>query len=148
MMSWRRGKAYAQDLRDRVLAATGRLREVAERFGVSQAYVSRVRSRHKRLGQTSAGAQHNHVPLRLAALREPLLAQVGLAPEQTLAQLCQWVRAEHGLQVGATTMGKTLARLGLTRKKRQSMPANKSEATLSGRVRTGPLDKLCRPAGG
>ena len=28
-MSWRRGKAYAQDLRDRVLAATGRLREVA-----------------------------------------------------------------------------------------------------------------------
>ena len=24
MMSWRRGKAYAQDLRDRVLAATGR----------------------------------------------------------------------------------------------------------------------------
>ena len=90
------------------------------------------------------------MPLRLAALREPLLAQVGLAPEQTLAQLCQWVRAEHGLQVGATTMamGKTLARLGLTRKKRQSMPANKSEATLSGRVRTGPLDKLCRPAGG
>ena len=150
MMSWRRGKAYAQDLRDRVLAATGRLREVAERFGVSQAYVSRVRSRHGRLGQTSAGAQHNHVPLRLAALREPLLAQVGLAPEQTLAQVCQWVRAEHGLQVGATTMamGKTLARLGLTRKKRQSMPANKSEATLSGRVRTGPLDKLCRPAGG
>ena len=102
MMSWRRGKAYAQDLRDRVLAATGRgragrLREVAERFGVSQAYVSRVRSRHKRLGQTSAGAQHNHVPLRLAALREPLLAQVGLAPEQTLAQLCQWVWAEHGM---------------------------------------------------
>ena len=124
----------------------GQLREVAERFGVSQAYVSRVRSRHGRLGQTSAGAQHNHVPLRLAALREPLLAQVGLAPEQTLAQLCQWVRAEHGLQVGATTMamamGKTLARLGLRRKKRQSMPANKSEATLSGRVRTGPLDKL------
>ena len=56
MMSWRRGKAYAQDLRDRVLAAKGRLREVAERFGVSQAYVSRVRSRHERLGQASAGA--------------------------------------------------------------------------------------------
>ena len=122
MLSWRRGKAYAQDLRDRVLAATGRLREVAERFGVSQAYVSRVRSRHGRLGQTSAGAQHNHVPLRLAALREPRLAQV-----------CQWVRAEHGLQVGATTMamamGKTLARLGLTRKKRRCMLPSKSEAT-------------------
>ena len=34
-MSWRRAKAYAQDLRDRVLAATGRLWEVAERSGVS-----------------------------------------------------------------------------------------------------------------
>ena len=85
-MSWRRGKAYAQDLRDRVLAAKGRLQEVAERFGVSQAYVSRVRSRHERLGQISAGAQHNHVPLRLAGLKAPLLAQVALAPEQTLAQ--------------------------------------------------------------
>lgn len=129
MMSWRRGKAYAQDLRDRVLAAPGRLREVAERFGVSQAYVSRVRSRHGRLGQTSAGAQHNQVPLRLAGLNGPLLAQVALAPEQTLAQLCQWVRAEHGMEVGATTMGKTLARFGLTRKKRRFVLASKSEAT-------------------
>ena len=116
-MPWRRGKAYAQDLRDRVLAAPGRLREVAERFGVSQAYVSRVRSSHGRLNQACAGAQHNHVPLRLAGLSEPLLAQ-----------LCQWVRAEHGMQVGPTTMGKTLARFGLTRKKRRFMLPSKREA--------------------
>jgi transposase len=148
MMSWRRGKAYAQDLRDRVLAATGRLREVAERFGVSQAYVSRVRSRHERLGQASAGAQHNHVPLRLAGLKAPLLAQVALAPEQTLVQLCQWVRVEHGIEVGPTAMGKTLARLGLTRKKRRCMLPSKSEATSRRRARTGPRNKLGRPAGG
>ncbi|WP_349276572.1 transposase [Polaromonas hydrogenivorans] len=140
-MSWRRGRAYAQDLRDRVLAAPGRLREVAERFGVSAAYVSRVRSRHGRLGQTSAGAQHNHVPLRLAGLKEPLLAQVALAPEQTLAQLCQWVKAEHGIEVGPTTMGKTLARLGLTRKKRRCMLPSKSEATSRRRARTGPQEQ-------
>ncbi len=88
-MFWRRGKAYAQDLRDRVLAAPGGLREVAERFKVSQTYVWRVRTRCQQLGQTSAGVQCNHVPPRLGALREPLLAQVALAPEQTLAQLCQ-----------------------------------------------------------
>ena len=36
-MSWRRGQAYGQDLRDRVLGVPGlRLREVAERFGVRQ----------------------------------------------------------------------------------------------------------------
>jgi transposase len=117
-MFWRRGKAYAQDLRDRVLLATGLLREVAERFEVSQSYVSRARSRCKRLGQASAGAQCNHVPLRLAALKAPLLAQVALAPEQTLVQLCQWVQAEHGIAVGPTTMGKTLIRFGLTLKKK------------------------------
>ena len=127
-MSWRRGRAYSQDLRDRVLAAAGLLREVAERFGVSQAYVSRVRSRHKQLGKTSAAAQCNHVPLRLAALSEPLLAQVAKAPEQTLAQLCQWVQAEHGVQVCAATMGKTLKRLGLTRKKRPFTPPSKIKA--------------------
>ena len=147
-MSWRRGKAYAQDLRDRVLAAQGLLREVAERFGVSQAYALRVRSRHERLGQTSAGAQHNHVALRLAGLEEPLLAQVALAPEQTLAQLCQWVQLEYALEVGVTTMGKTLARLGLTRKKRQCTLPSKSEATSPRRVRNGPQNKFCRPAGG
>jgi transposase len=93
IMSWRKGQAYGQDLRDRVLAVPGLLREVAERFGVSASYVSRARSRLSRLGQASAGTQCNHVPLRLAALKVPLLAQVTLAPEQTLVQLCQWVKA-------------------------------------------------------
>jgi len=83
MMSWRRGQAYAQHLRDRVLVASGTLGEVAERLGVSKAYVSRVRSRQERLGQSSPGAQRNHVAPRLQAVREPLLAQVALAPEQT-----------------------------------------------------------------
>jgi len=65
MMSWRRGQAYAQHLRERVLAATGTL-------GVSSTYVWRVRSRCSRRGQTSAGAQVNHVPLRLGGLQEAL----------------------------------------------------------------------------
>ena len=46
-MSWRQGQPYGQDLRDRVLAASGTAAAVAERFGVSAAYVttsSQVRS--------------------------------------------------------------------------------------------------------
>ena len=39
-MVWRRDKAYAQDLRGRVLLATELLREVAARFDVSQSCVS------------------------------------------------------------------------------------------------------------
>ena len=99
-MARQRGRAYAQDLRDRVLAAPGRLREVAERFGVSPSYVSRARTRRSRLGQVSPGSQCNHVPLRLAKLKDSLLAQVALAPEQTLLQLCRWVQSEHCLLVG------------------------------------------------
>lgn len=104
-MSCRKGQAYGQDLRDRVLAMPGVLREVAERFGVSQAYVCRARARHEKLGQTSPGAQCNHMPLRLAAL------------EGALRELCQWVRAKHGIEVGTTTMFKTLKRFGVTLKK-------------------------------
>ncbi|MBG6074204.1 hypothetical protein [Polaromonas sp. CG_9.11] len=136
-MPWRRGKAYAQDLRERVLAATGTLGQVAMRFGVSASYVSRVRSRHSRLGQASPGVQGNHMPLRLGPLEPELLKQVALAPEQTLAQLCQWVKVEHGIAVGTTTMCKTLARFGLTLKKRRSMPASSSALTLHRRERPG-----------
>ena len=68
-MSWRKGQAYGQDLRDRVLQAPGRLREVALRFGVSASYVLRVRARREQLGQSVAGAQCNHMPLRLGALK-------------------------------------------------------------------------------
>ena len=113
-MSWRSGQAYGQDLRDRVLAMPGVLREVAERFGVSQAYVCRARARREKLGQTSPGAQCNHRPLRLAALEPALREQVAKAPAHTLRELCQWLRDAHGIEVGTTTMFKTLGRFGLT----------------------------------
>ena len=116
-MSWRKGQAYAQDLRDRVLTTPGVLREVAARFGVSQAYVCRVRARRDRHGQTSPGTQCNHMPLRLAGLEQALRAHVATAPAQTLRELCQWVWDAHGIGVGTTTMYKTLGRFKLTLKK-------------------------------
>ena len=116
-MSWRNGQAYGQDLRDRVLAMPGVLSEVAERFGVSQAYVCRARARRDKLGQASPGAQCNHRPLRLAALESALREQVAAAPTQTLRELCQWSRQVHGIEVGISTMHKTLGRFGVTLKK-------------------------------
>ena len=45
-MAWRRGQAYGQDLRERVLGAAGlSLRAAAARFAVSPSYVSKVRAR-------------------------------------------------------------------------------------------------------
>lgn len=116
-MSWRKGQAYGQDLRDRVLAMPGVLREVAQRFGVSQAYVCRARARRDKLGQMSPGAQHSHMLLRLAELQSELHAQVAAKPTQTLRELCQWARQVHGVEVSTTTMHKTLRRWGLRLKK-------------------------------
>jgi len=118
-MGWRRGQAYGQDLRDRVRTANGSIREVAERFAVSQSYVVRVRAR-QRLGQISAGVQCNHVPPRLQGLESALAEQVAAEPDLTLAQLCRWAETEYGVRVSLSTMCKTLLRLDLTLKKRHS----------------------------
>jgi transposase len=125
-MAWHQGQAYGQDLRDRVLSAHGSIAEVASHFKVSKSYVARARSRRRRLGDDTPGAQHNHVPSKLSGLEAVLIARVHALNDQTLKQLCQWLHAEHGVEVSVTTLWKTLARLGLSLKKRPSMPQSKS----------------------
>ena len=52
-MGCRRGQAYSQDLRDRVLAAAGEpIRSVAARLAVSPSYVSKVQSKFPALCST------------------------------------------------------------------------------------------------
>ena len=117
-MIWRRGQAYGQDLRDRVLAAMGEpIRVVAARFGVSASYVSKVRSRLRKTGETTAGPQRNQVAPRLAPLYEALRAWVAEHSDATISELRAWVAGEHGIAVSYPVMWKTLARLGLTLKK-------------------------------
>ena len=54
-MAWRRGQAYGQDLRDRVLAAEGEtVRMVAARLSVSPSYVVKVRARLRQTGEREA----------------------------------------------------------------------------------------------
>ena len=146
-MAWRKGQAYGQDLRDRVLQATGRVVDIAVRFGVSPAYVSRTRARCEQLGQTCAGAQRNHVPLRLAALKDDVLAQVAKAPEQTLVQLCAWVHTRHGIVVKPSTMHKSLVRFGLTFKKKRYTPASSNAPTSRSPAPAGPPSSRRWPNG-
>ena len=128
-MAWHQGQAYGQDLRDRVLHASGSIAEVATRFRVSQSYVARARSRRRRLGDDRPGTQRNHVPLKLRGLEDVLAARIQAHTDQTLEQLCQWLQAEHGVQVSVTTLWKTLARLGLSLKKRPSMQQSSNART-------------------
>ena len=135
-VAWHRGRAYAQDLRDRVLSASGSIAEIAERFEVSASYVVRARAR-KRLGEEAPRAQRNHVAPRLAGLEPALAGEVERRNDQTLAELCAWAEREHGVRVGLTTMWKTLARLELTLKKRPSTPASSTARTLPQRAAPG-----------
>jgi transposase len=125
-MAWHQGQAYGQDLRDRVLNASGSIVEVATRFKVSQSYVARARTRRRQIGDDSPGAQRNHVPLKLSGLEDVLATRIQAVNDQTLEQLCQWLQAQHGVQVSVTTLWKTLARLGLSLKKRRSMQQSRN----------------------
>jgi transposase len=117
-MAWRRGQAYGQDLRERVLAAADlSLRAAAARFAVSPSYVAKARARLRETGEATPGPQFNHVPPRLAPLADALRARVAGGSDASLAELRAWVLAEHGVRVSQPVMWKALARLGLTLKK-------------------------------
>jgi transposase len=72
-MLWQRGKAYSQDLRERVLAAADDglpVGRIAGLLRVSISYVSKVLSRRDRTGRRTALAQRGHLPPKLAALHD------------------------------------------------------------------------------
>lgn len=122
-MSWRLGRAYSQDFRDKVLAAFDAgepARDVAERFSVSVSYVYKADLRRRRTGDSSAGAQRCHVPLRLEAHRQAVLAHVADHPDATIPELREWLLAEHEVRVCCATIWKTLRLFGLTFKKSRS----------------------------
>ena len=129
-MAWRRGQTYGQDLRDRVLACPDlTLVQVATRFGVSPSYVSKVRARLRDLGDASPGAQHNHVPLRLAPFTIALRAQIDAQPDAKLRELRSWLEKTHGVCVSHPVLWKVVARLGLTLKKSTSGPRSRIART-------------------
>ena len=120
-MAWRRGQAYGQDLRDRVLACPDMtLMQVATRFGVSASYVSKARARLRDLGDAGPGAQRNHVPLRLAPFVDAVRTRVRAAPDAKLNELRSWLRETHNVSVSYAVMWKVVTRLGLTLKKSTS----------------------------
>jgi transposase len=89
-MLWHRGKAYSQDLRERVVAAADdgeSIGRIADVLRVSVSYVSKELSRRRLTGQTTALAQRCHVPTGLAALHGAIEVQVTIRPDATIAEL-------------------------------------------------------------
>jgi transposase len=115
--------AYSQDLRDRVLLAGDRgmpTKKIAEVFDVSPAWVRRLKQRRRETGETSprpsGGMRVRKIDLaRLAEL-------VSEQPDATAKEL----RARLGIVCAESAIYAALKRLGLTFKKRRSMPRNKT----------------------
>ncbi len=128
-MGWRSGQAYAQDLRERVLAAVGSARSVAARYEVSVSYVVKARQRQRDHGETSARPQRSHTPRLLTDLHDTILARVETQADATLAELREWLRREHRVSVSMGLMWNTLRRLDLTLKKRPSAPPSRRVPT-------------------
>lgn len=124
--SWRRGQAYSQHLRDRVLAMPElTARQAAARFDVSPSYVVKARARLRDAGERETRPQCNHVPPRLAGHEQVLGERVEAVPDATLDELQAWLAAEQAASVGRTALWKGLARMGLTLKKSTSGPRNR-----------------------
>ena len=128
-MSWRQGKAYGQDLRDRVFTAFDAgapVVEVAETLFVSTSYVSRALLRRERTGETAARAQCGHVPPKLEPLYEAIRERVASFPDATLEELRTWLLETDDVEASTTLVWETLAKFNLTFKKRPFTPPNKT----------------------
>src|ERR1700761_5494968 len=127
-MLWQRGKSYSQDLRERVFAAADdgeAVGRIATMLRVSVSYVSKVLTRRRVTGQTTARPQRCHVTPKLGGLHAEIEAQVANRPDETIAGLRGWMPETHKYYASSGLMSKTLAALDLTFKKSLSTPPSR-----------------------
>lgn len=139
-MNWRRGKAYSQDLRDRVLSAVDGgmpVYEAAALFQVSVSYIYKARLRRQRTGETSARLQRCRLGRALEPYYEAIGAVVAARPDATLDELRAWLLETHGVPASQGGMWNALDRLDLTLKKRRSTLQSRSGPTSQPRAMPG-----------
>lgn len=118
-MSWKRGEEYSQDLRDRVLDASGRVCEVARRYGVSVSYVSKACARYQSTGERTTkrrGGQHKPI---LAGREDVLRSRIAAVPDMTLVELQTWLLETQAIKISIGALSNTLTRMGLSFKKKR-----------------------------
>jgi transposase len=125
---------YSMDLRQRVIGACdagGKTKAVAKTFGVSPAWVRRLKQHRRERGdivpRTGGGSRGRKID------RDRLAALVKEQPDATLVEL----RDRLGVDVTPWAVGKALRQLGLTYKKSRSAPPSKTAPTSPTRGRSG-----------
>lgn len=98
-MSLKRGAAYSQDPRDRVLHTSGTIREAAERFGVRPSDVSKAGARSRTSGQRTTKIRGGQRKPILAGREDLLRARTAEVPDATLAELQTKLHETHGIKI-------------------------------------------------
>ncbi|HEY0100013.1 MAG TPA: hypothetical protein VGB76_13775 [Pyrinomonadaceae bacterium] len=116
-------KAYSLDLRQRVLSAALRgdrtIPQVAGLFGVSTAFVNKMRRLHRTGVDLMPRPHGGGYPSRLLPRHEKLLrAEVRRRKDSTLEELRAHLAVGDGLAVSVSTVSRALIRLDLPRKKK------------------------------
>lgn len=112
----------SNDLRIRIVEARAQERQsydqLAERFGVGRATVSRVLRLARETGSVEPAPHAGGVARRVTEAGHKLLGDLLRArSDATLDELRATLAARIGVEVSRSTMGRELRRLGVTRKK-------------------------------
>jgi putative transposase len=122
-------RAYSEDLRRRVVAAVmagATCRIAAARYQVSVSFVVKLMQRWRGSGSVAARAVGGKRPYGLAGHAQLVRQLLATDPDVTLEELRRRL-VDQGVQVGRSSIDRFLTSLGLTRKKRRSMPPSRPE---------------------
>jgi len=122
-MLYQPGKAYSQDLRERVFVASDegeQVCEIAELLRVSVSYVSKALMRRRTTGETTVRSGRGHKPPKLAPFYPAIRAYVAERADTTIEALRAWLLATHQVSASVGLIWHTLKLLGLTLKKSHS----------------------------
>lgn len=131
-------RTLSLDLRERILASydnhEGTRAEIAHRFRVSLGMVKKLLQQRRRTGNIAP--RHHFAgrkPMIVAAHQNQLRALLSKKNDLTLREL----REATGLKCSLQAINVVLARMGLTYKKRLSVPVSRTGPTSSGRASSG-----------
>ena len=118
-------QAYSLDLRQRIIDACNNgqsEKQVAERFAVSLGSVQRYKRQLKQRGTLKQKPWPGRAPKIKKDQKQDLLDLVAADSNATLDSLAEAWKEKHGLEIALDVMSRTLARFGITHKKRVELP--------------------------
>lgn len=122
------GRAYSQDLRERVIGAvdsgTGAY-VAAPLFRVSVSYIYKTLIRRRTTGEMTARPSGGGPKPKLAPHDDALRARIAAEPDTTLAELQAWLLAERKITVSIGCLWNRLKFLELPLKKSHSEPPSR-----------------------